>query len=1264
MNTRQLQLVIRAHSQTASAFTDVRRQFASVQHQIAWFNRRNITIPRVFNAIFVAIGSGVQHTLSVTGRGFDAIGLLMENRARDLFRRARNLRQQAALARISGNTARATSLRNQAITAQIGGEQAEGRGAIFASIGGALEGAGRAIAPIIGIIGAVGSVTLQLFFKLLEVIINIGKAIWEHFIHSLQVVGQVAGEVLQVVIGFGTAFAKAGLDFNSFKEQTLISFGVLFKSTDVAIQKFQFLKHFADITPFDTKETIDAGKQLASYGLEIERYIRVAGNLAAAFNKPLEQAVTLLGRAKAGIFATRQFAPFGISRDRLQSIGLAFKPSGAPTDRSQLLPAVEAVVNRDFGGMIERQSRSSKGLLSTLGAFFTEEFPGLVTQGLERSRKAILLFVLDFVNLIRSNGQLKRVSEALGQVFDTIGAVAFQAVKLLPSIVSAFDAMVQSGKWQHFLEIIWTVFSQIFSLMVQALKWVADNWDTIWDHIVTIGVGAVKIIGGSIAGLLNIYQEWVDSGGNLQTLFHDMGNAIKGFAVIAVHSLTQVIAMMFVLQGIIGLIEIGFGYLAKAPPMIAKGLVDLTVGLAGALSAAGLGAMIEKNIRGFNVDDLFKDHTKDLAARKDMIGSFFRGYNNFDSGVDSYLKNFKPQGLPKLPSFNDTFQFPGTGAGGDQDLFDRMKEASDEQLKMLEHQVQAWQAIVEASKVYAEVLADPTERMTVQLQAQMGLLNALQTQKGAMMANLQLQEAGTAEWWKAVQNLNKNIEAINKIRDEVRKLLFDTEQLSAAMDFGDKLFQLAKDAGFGTQDLANIATEQQQMLTQSLLVERARLATLTRGTTEWYKQRGTIVDIISKMVHLKKELQEANVKIAGPMLMQPKTPFGMRGPAFGSEWVNDTSLGTQYGKDIKNLLLDALNPKPFNIDIWSKQFMPAGAQTGFNISSDTFSAAKTFADANATALAPHFQSIGDAITGRAGRSYTPPNDGPASTMFYGPAGAPSSSSIGSDWTSRTAASKFGTEIEEFVQPVQVASSALGDLNRAIQQAIGNTSFSGVNTDDLNKLFPGRPHMSQREIQRYRSLPPPVRSAPYGMFPVTPQGIHSDPSLQGFNFAGARGMMMPLPPLQPGGHPATPATTGRFWGNKVGPPMPSDYYNLSPRHGFPWNDSETPEWSPDSTVTPSAPAFGSMYNFWKSSNDYNDELLRVTPGLRNPMLGNMGSSSGGPWSGMYPGINIGDININGAVDVEKIKREALAAFEAKLDAAIDKLRQGQANRGGD
>lgn len=167
-----------------------------------------------------------------------------------------------------------------------------------------------------------------------------------------------------------TMFVGAGIKQNATIERLSVSYRVLLKDAEAANAAMAYVRKLADTSPYQMEETLDAGRAMLAYGLDLKTYMTDAMNLAAAMGVQLNDVVRALGRIKSGDFgeAFERLRDFGISRELLEGKGLVFDRSGSYQGSvEQALTAIQAIIRERFGGMVQEQSETWNGLISTIG---------------------------------------------------------------------------------------------------------------------------------------------------------------------------------------------------------------------------------------------------------------------------------------------------------------------------------------------------------------------------------------------------------------------------------------------------------------------------------------------------------------------------------------------------------------------------------------------------------------------------------------------------------------------------------------------------------------------------------------------------------------------------------------------------------------------------------------------------------------------------------------------------------------------------------
>ena len=207
--------------------------------------------------------------------------------------------------------------------------------------------------------------------------------------------------------------AMAALRPAAEMEQYSIQLEVLTKSAAVASRRLAQLKEYARTTNFSPKEVIEASNLMQAFGLWTEkgmRRLRAAGDAANAFGKSITEVVTAMNYLSSGRSgeAFEALSRIGVTRQALKPLGLEFKKSGELiTEPKKAVDIVFAYLERQFGGMTARQSRTWKGAIQQLGGEVYNSF----SEGMKKALKPLTAFV---------TGRLIPAVNAFGQAMSRI----------------------------------------------------------------------------------------------------------------------------------------------------------------------------------------------------------------------------------------------------------------------------------------------------------------------------------------------------------------------------------------------------------------------------------------------------------------------------------------------------------------------------------------------------------------------------------------------------------------------------------------------------------------------------------------------------------------------------------------------------------------------------------------------------------------------------------------------------------------------------
>lgn len=185
-------------------------------------------------------------------------------------------------------------------------------------------------------------------------------------------------------LGIGSAIGAVSEGFQSAlnMEQTEVAFGVLFGNSETAKAVLSDLAKFAASTPFELPELVDAGRSLAAFGVgagDITPTLRMIGDVAAGIGQPIGEIAEIYGKARVqgrlfaedvnqltgrGIPIIQELArQFGVNESEVRKLVESGK-IGFP----QVEKAFQNMTSEGgkFSGMMEKQSQTTAGMLSTL----------------------------------------------------------------------------------------------------------------------------------------------------------------------------------------------------------------------------------------------------------------------------------------------------------------------------------------------------------------------------------------------------------------------------------------------------------------------------------------------------------------------------------------------------------------------------------------------------------------------------------------------------------------------------------------------------------------------------------------------------------------------------------------------------------------------------------------------------------------------------------------------------------------------------------
>ncbi len=172
----------------------------------------------------------------------------------------------------------------------------------------------------------------------------------------------------------GGLFTKA-IGEASNLEQYRNTLEVVLKDTNKAAEAMKWASKFANITPFETSEVVDATVKLSAYGMEAQKVLPAVGDMAGVMGKTLDQAVEAVADAQTG--ELERLKEFGIRKQDIIDHGNKImrgkeivNQKGQITDYKAFNKALFSLMEERFKGGMDRQARTFKGTMSTITGVF------------------------------------------------------------------------------------------------------------------------------------------------------------------------------------------------------------------------------------------------------------------------------------------------------------------------------------------------------------------------------------------------------------------------------------------------------------------------------------------------------------------------------------------------------------------------------------------------------------------------------------------------------------------------------------------------------------------------------------------------------------------------------------------------------------------------------------------------------------------------------------------------------------------------------
>lgn len=366
-----------------------------------------------------------------------------------------------------------------------------------------------------------------------------------------------------------TLAAKTGLSEAMDLEGYRLQLETATKDTQKASEIMQYAINLANKTPFEGGELVEGASKFEAMGMAAQKWLPLAGDMAAATNKSFDQATEALIDAQTG--ELERLKEFGITKAKILEQGEKMfsgvqlvNNQGQITNQEKFNEALIALMQDRFDGGMEKQATTMKGLWSTVTGVTKSALAtitGITTDGSIRSGSALDL-LKGKVQLLagkleewQQNGTLDRIAQqfdqGLAKAVETAGKAftwvtengdtvkrwivglgsALAMVKVLKFASDVKDAM---DKLSLFSNVAGRLLAAnpivlVITAAIAAGAWLIANWDTVKAKAVELWERVKETFGGIKDSIVGAFQDAKDK---VAGFFSWIDDKIEGIPII------------------------------------------------------------------------------------------------------------------------------------------------------------------------------------------------------------------------------------------------------------------------------------------------------------------------------------------------------------------------------------------------------------------------------------------------------------------------------------------------------------------------------------------------------------------------------------------------------------------------------------------------------------------------------------------------------------------------------------------------------------
>lgn len=329
---------------------------------------------------------------------------------------------------------------------------------------------------------------------------NLGKGIDKTVTNAVKKVGQIGIAIGGIATGLGL---NEALNLEGYKTQLETAT----KSTEKAAEIMKYSIDLANKTPFEGGAMVEASAKLESMGLSSKDYLTNIVDMAAATNKPLDQATEAFIDAQTG--ELERLKEFGLKKSDIQSRANemfagqeTINAKGQIVNQENFNKALLSLMEERYTGGAEKLAKTTKGMLSTVTGITKSalaKIVGIQEDGTVKSGSLIdkikskVQILADKLTEWQSNGTLDNIASKFTEVFGKVYEIVSNVINF---IVEHKDIIITISS----MAVAFTVVSKAVrgvSIAIQVFKvaWAILNGTILLSPIGWVILGITALVG-------------------------------------------------------------------------------------------------------------------------------------------------------------------------------------------------------------------------------------------------------------------------------------------------------------------------------------------------------------------------------------------------------------------------------------------------------------------------------------------------------------------------------------------------------------------------------------------------------------------------------------------------------------------------------------------------------------------------------------------------------------------------------------------------